>query len=374
LCYLNNCLAQFLQKNALQNRLILSERSSDMTPEYFPCYAADHPMAHRLIGIRRLFAVLFFLAVIVTNASASLLTDSIVGQISQTEYTSYVTRLQNYPTRYYNTAGNASALGYIRDEFLGYGLSVAYDPFTYGGTTYNNVVATLPGKTNPQNVYIVGAHMDSTSNLAATNAPGADDNASGMAAVLEMAKVLSSYLFDSTIKFIGFNVEEQGLIGSKAYVDDAKASGEHVLGMLNFDMIAYSGGSNSVYLAGNTGLVDALFGNAGKYTGLAPSRNYTNQYGSDHYYFHSSNFPGSTSAFAIEALPVNNSNYHKTTDTTSYLDFAYASDITRMGVATIADLAGVTAAVPEPSTYILAFVAGMTVWGAVVIRRKSRLA
>ena len=96
-----------------------------MTPAYFPGYAADHPMAHGLISIRRLFAVLFFLTVIVTETSASLLTDSIVGQISQTEYTSYVTRLQNYPTRYYNTAGNASALGYISDEFLGYGLSVA---------------------------------------------------------------------------------------------------------------------------------------------------------------------------------------------------------------------------------------------------------
>ena len=283
--------------------------------------------------------------------------DDIVGKISSTEYASYVQNLQNFGTRYYNTDGNIKALTYLHDAFFGLGLDTGYDSFSFNGVNYNNVVATLPGKIHPQNVYIVGAHMDSISNAPSSNAPGADDNASGMAAVLEMAKAMVGHAFDSTIKFFGFNAEEEGLVGSKAYADKAIASGEHVLGMLNFDMIAYPGssGAKNVLLAGNPGLVNAMAGNALKYTSLTPSLNYDNLWGSDHYYFHSSYFNGSSSAFAIEAYPVNNPNYHKTTDTTDYLDFAYGTDVTRMGVATLAGLAGV---LPEPSS-LVCFVFGL---------------
>ena len=290
--------------------------------------------------------------------------DGIVGKISQADYTGYVEDLEDFQTRYYNTQGNLDALEYIQNAFLGFGLNVSYDPFTYNGSTYNNVVATLPGKTHPEQVYIVGAHMDSISDRddpTNMNAPGADDNASGMAAVLEMAKAMVGYAFDATIKFIGFNLEEKDLVGSKAYADKAKASGEQVRGMLNFDMIAYPGnsGTKNVFLAGDSNLVDAMKGNALKYTKLTTTLSYNNFDDSDQYYFHSSLFPGSTSAFAIEAEPLNNPNYHKTTDSTdtsNYMDFAYATDITRMGVATLADFAGV---IPEPSTLFCFLLGGL---------------
>jgi len=300
--------------------------------------------------------------------------DDIVGKIAQTEYASYVQNLQNFNTRYYNTQGNADALAYIHDAFVGFGLNATYDSFNYNGGTYDNVVATLPGKAHPENVYIVGAHMDSTSNDAANNAPGADDNASGMAAVMEMAKAMAGYAFDATIKFFGFNAEEQGLVGSKAYADKAIASGEHVLGMLNFDMISYAGGGSArnVFLAGNGNLVDAMASNALKYTTLNTTLNYGNIYGSDHYFFHSSYFNGSTSAFAIEAAPADirffNPNYHKTSDTTAYLDFGYATDVTRMGAATLAGLAGV---LPEPST-LFCFLSGIIMLMLMHNRRLNR--
>lgn len=300
-------------------------------------------------------AGLLALALVVPNAAWATPVDQFVSQISQSQYTTYVQTLQDFETRYFNTAGNAAALSYIYNEFAGFGLSVAYDPFSYGGGTYNNVVATLPGRTNPGNVYIVGAHMDSTSPDPAHHAPGADDNASGMAAVLSIAKALAQSVFDATIKFIGFNAEEQGLRGSLAYATEARANGENVVGMLNFDMIAYSGTASpkNVFLAGNSALVNAMVANANVYTSLNTQISYSNIYGSDHYYFHSSQFPGSSSAFAIEAppsaIPSYNPNYHKITDTIDYLDFAYASDITRIGVATIAQLAG---PIPEPSTLV----------------------
>ncbi|MFM8332731.1 MAG: M28 family metallopeptidase [Candidatus Methylumidiphilus sp.] len=306
-------------------------------------------------------AVGLLLALLLSRPILATPIDAIVAAISQPSYTQYVQDLQNFGTRYYSTTGNANALTYIYDAFYGFGLNVSYDTFSYGGT-YKNVVATLPGKTHPEKIYIVGAHMDSTSDqAAATNAPGADDNASGMAAVMEMARTLVNWAFDATIKFIGFNAEEQHLHGSQAYVADAIANHENIVGMLNFDMIAYAqaGQPKSVYLAGDTALVNALDSNALEYTSLQTVKNYANVYGSDHYYFHSSLLPGSSSAFAIEAAPeivrTYNPNYHKITDTTAYLDFAYATDIVRMGVATVAELAG---AIPEPAT-IFCFLTGL---------------
>jgi Zn-dependent M28 family amino/carboxypeptidase len=339
-------------------------------------YGVPHDRVRARAQIARWWSIGCVLFVLGTQALASGLTDAIVGQISQARYTAYLSDLQSFPSRYYTTAGNAGATDYIDNTFSSSGLTVYRDPFAFAGGTYYNVVATLTGTTHPENVYIVGAHLDSTSDQPTTHAPGADDNASGVAAVLEMAKVLSGYRFDSTIKFIGFNAEEQGLIGSKAYADEAMAAGEKVLGMLNFDMIAYpgSGSTRSVYLAGDSWLVNMLADNATAYTSLSTEKNYSNLYGSDHYYFHSSYFNGSSSAFAIESLPLNNPNYHKTTDTSAYLDFAYASDMTRMGVATIADLAGVISAVPEPSALMLAFFGGMMVLVVVRVRqRKSEM-
>ena len=275
--------------------------------------------------------------------------------------------LQNFGTRYYSTPGNAAALSYIHGAFAGFGLNVSYDPFSFSGNTYNNVVATLPGKIHPENVYIVGAHMDSTSTDPLNHAPGADDNASGMAAVLAMAKALVPYAFNATIKFIGFNAEEEGLVGSHAYATEAQLNGEHIVGMLNFDMIADGGPTSpkSVYLAGDQALVDAMARNAATYTALTTNIAYANVYGSDHYYFHSSLLPGSSSAFAIETSPGNipsyNPNYHQPTDTVDYLDFGYASDITRIGVATVAEFAE---PVPEPPAFVF-FLMGIAflAWG-----------
>ncbi len=104
--------------------------------------------------------VFLFLAVLFSQGITASPIDGIVGQISQTDYSTYLQNLQNFGTRYYNTQGNANALTYIHDAFTGFGLNTSYDSFSYGGNTYNNVVATIPGRTHPENVYIVGAHME----------------------------------------------------------------------------------------------------------------------------------------------------------------------------------------------------------------------
>ncbi|MFH1856770.1 MAG: M28 family peptidase [Candidatus Omnitrophota bacterium] len=305
-----------------------------------------------------LFTIIFFQQTV--NATPF---DIMVNQISQSDYISYVMDLENFGTRFYNTAGNTSAANYIYNEFASYGLSVAYDPFLYDGSTYNNVVATLSGTTNPDNIYIVGAHFDSTSNDPQNSAPGADDNASGIASVLEIASVLSQYSFNSTIEFIAFNLEEQGLKGSKAYADEAKAKGDDILGMLNFDMIAYTGNNpnEAIDVMGDGWLVDKLISHAATYTLLSTEAHYGNYYGSDHYYFHSTTYPGSSSIFCIEDTPNeiwggSNPYYHTTEDTSAHLNFDFAIDVTKAGVATLADIAVV---VPEPISIILFVIGGI---------------
>lgn len=118
-------------------------------------------------------------------------------------------------------------------------------------TMITNVVATLRG-TQPQSAartYVVSGHYDSmcTSPTDATcDAPGANDDASGTAAVLEMARVMAKYEFDATIIFMAVAGEEQGLLGSTYFAEQAKQSGMDVEAMFTNDIIGNSLGGNGV--------------------------------------------------------------------------------------------------------------------------------
>ena len=108
-----------------------------------------------------------------------------------------------------------------------------------------NVVATLPGRQreSADRVYIVSAHYDSRASDPAdykSDAPGADDDASGVAAVIEMARVMSRYEFDATIVFMAVAGEEQGLLGSKYAANKARKNGVKVAGMFTNDIIGSS--------------------------------------------------------------------------------------------------------------------------------------
>jgi hypothetical protein len=116
------------------------------------------------------------------------------------------------------------------------GLQVEYDQWS--GATYPNVIATKPGLTDPDNIYVICAHLDDMPSGA--TAPGADDNASGSAGVLMAADILSQYDFGCTLKFALWTGEEQGLLGSDAWATWASDQGLNIQGVLNMDMIAYN--------------------------------------------------------------------------------------------------------------------------------------
>ena len=123
-----------------------------------------------------------------------------------------------------------------------YGLTVTLEPVPYSGETYYNVVGTKTGYLFPDQEWIIGSHYDSVNN------PGADDNASGSALVLEAARILSGYPSDYTIRFITFDREEQGLYGSDEYA--TTHADDDILGMISADMVAFNTGANSVDIEG----------------------------------------------------------------------------------------------------------------------------
>jgi hypothetical protein len=118
-------------------------------------------------------------------------------------------------------------------------------------TMLTNIVATLKGTQaeSVNRVYVVSGHYDSMCTSptdAKCDAPGANDDASGTAAVLEMARVMASYKFDATIIFMAVAGEEQGLLGSTYFAETAKKSNMDIEAMLTNDIIGSSLGGNGV--------------------------------------------------------------------------------------------------------------------------------
>ncbi|HLV38638.1 M28 family peptidase [Xanthomarina sp.] len=128
-------------------------------------------------------------------------------------------------------ANNDLAAEYIKERLQQFdNISVEEQNFN---TTGKNIIATQIGKTNPQNIYLVCAHYDSVADYCA------DDNATGTAAVIEIARILSTQCLENTIIYAFWDEEEIGLKGSKYYATQAKNNNLNILGVLNMDMIGY---------------------------------------------------------------------------------------------------------------------------------------
>jgi hypothetical protein len=117
--------------------------------------------------------------------------------------------------------------------------------------TITNVVATLKGtqRESQERIYVVSGHYDSmcgSATNATCDAPGANDDASGTVAVLEMARVMAKHEFDATIVFMAVAGEEQGLYGSTYYAEQAKQKAMDIEGMLTNDIVGNSLGGNGV--------------------------------------------------------------------------------------------------------------------------------
>ena len=156
--------------------------------------------------------------------------------IDSLEY--YVRHLQNYGSRYYSTQTCVDAQNWIKEHFDKYG----YETELHNVRDYvsHNVIAVKTGSVYPDEYVVCGAHYDSVSWLDFTNdAPGADDNATGTAGMMEIARVLSGMEFERTIIICTFTAEEIGLQGSTDYALRCKEQGMNILGYINIDMSGY---------------------------------------------------------------------------------------------------------------------------------------
>jgi len=178
-----------------------------------------------------------------------------MAYISADSIQSYMQGLEDFQTRFCLAGNQREVAVWIMDRFFGFGYEeVRLDSFLLkveyprrSGITYEtwqyNVECTYPGHTYPEQVYVLGAHHDA---IAQDNpflyAPGADDNASGVAAALEVARIMMTHGYSpaATIKFVTFAAEELGLHGAFDYAGKAKGSGTDIKLMINNDMISYA--------------------------------------------------------------------------------------------------------------------------------------
>lgn len=272
------------------------------------------------------------------------LVETIVSLVSSSYLSSDVQSLQDFQTRYASTSNCEASGQYIYNTLSGLGLDeVRFEPFAFSSYTSRNVIAEKTGETYPDDIVIICGHYDSTSPAASrlTLAPGADDNASGTAAVLEAARIIASYPLDFTVRFIAFSAEEWGLYGSRAYATAASLAGESIVGVINLDMIAYADAmpedlqvivnSASGWLADRFLVAAANYGVLGATKTVDASFVY-----SDHAPFWDNGYPA---LLAIEDNPLNNPYYHQTTDTLDKINLDFFTSATRASLGLLAELA-----------------------------------
>jgi Zn-dependent M28 family amino/carboxypeptidase len=128
---------------------------------------------------------------------------------------------------------------YISGQFGSFGYQVSKQPFLYRGNTYYNLIAELAGSSSPETLLIIGAHYDTV-----RTTPGADDNASGVAGLLALARTLAGEKLSKTVRFVAFALEEPPVyrsrnMGSYHYARSLYDKKERVEGMICLEMIGY---------------------------------------------------------------------------------------------------------------------------------------
>lgn len=257
-----------------------------------------------------------------------------------------------WPNRYYASAHGHSAALWIRDTWLALGRGrsdVGVELFTACGNCGGqpSVILTVRGTDLRDEVVVVGGHLDSISNSGsgnAMNAPGADDDASGIATITEIVRIAlaGDWKPRRTVKFMGYAAEEVGLRGSHAIAQSFRSQGVNVVGVLQLDMTNYAAGSHlAIRLMtdySNPGMqqfVTALFDTYLAPMGLSRGETTCGYACSDHASWTQAGYPA-----AMMAEPTFFTRLHTTTDTLAWMgDSAQTSThFARLGLAFVGEL------------------------------------
>jgi subtilisin-like proprotein convertase family protein len=278
--------------------------------------------------------------------------DSVINLMSSQNMGRYVRELsgdtviaiggipQRIYSRHASSPSNQLAAQYIYEKFQSFGLQVRYQT----NNAHNvNVIARKTGYLHPEIKVLMGAHYD---NIRPGIGPldtmkGADDNASGVAAVLESARLLATFNSKYTIEFIAFDEEEIGLLGAYGYADTcAHNPNEFVYGLINMDMIAWDGNNDGLIRImtspGCDYLADMLIRTYSMYNlNLTPIKAF-NAAGSDHMAFWNN---GIGAISSIEPASDFHPYYHTIGDVYSLFNINYFMKNSKANLATVMSIA-----------------------------------
>jgi Zn-dependent M28 family amino/carboxypeptidase len=196
--------------------------------------------------------------------------------------------------------------------------------FDARGNASANVLATKRGAVDPDLVYVVSSHFDSVA-----SGPGADDDTSGTAALLETARILADTTLPTTIIFASFTGEEAGLLGSREFVRQAADANLHVVGALNNDMIGWGADrarADNTIQHGAAFLFTDLVTYDAKYYRSTDAAAFYEAWG---------DIVGGIGSYPVLANP----NYHQATDLLETMNFTQILETAKVTAATIIHLA-----------------------------------
>ena len=220
--------------------------------------------------MRNLIILLFFLSFVLIQAQEKYNLYNVIDSVSSVRIENDVKTLVNFGTRHTlsdtlsKSRGIGAARRWIKSEFDNISkdcngcLDVFYQKNYFEpkdgerivkSVWINNVVAIQRGTSHPNRFIIMSGDIDSrvsNPNNFIDDSPGANDNATGMAGTIEVARVLSKYTFENSIIYVGLSGEEQGLFGGKGLAAHAKKEGWEIIGILNNDMIGNIKGVDGV--------------------------------------------------------------------------------------------------------------------------------
>src|SRR6185503_11140453 len=177
---------------------------------------------------------------------------AVLPRIREDDILATIRSLSSRKNRYYLSESGAAVSSWLRDRWRGFTdrSDVTVELFDQG-YPQKSVILTIPGTTKPDEVVVIGGHLDSIApGGAKSDAPGADDDASGIATLDQIARTLLAAGFrpERTIQFMAYAAEEVGLRGSQAIVREYRRRGINVVGVLQLDMTNYQGSDRDIWL------------------------------------------------------------------------------------------------------------------------------
>jgi hypothetical protein len=137
--------------------------------------------------------------------------------------------------------GQQATSRYLQTKIAALGLQPQVQQYEHSGKLWDNIIVNLPGANRPDRYILVLAHYDSKNWTSGEVCPGADDNASGVAALLEIIRLLKKSKHDNTIQMVFFSNEEIGMYGSKYFAKTVRKQQKDIRAIINVDEIGYNG-------------------------------------------------------------------------------------------------------------------------------------